>query len=119
MSANSATPDHMLHAILTRARDLEERITRGMSIAVQSDSQSKTFNLVSRRLKTSVIRPLREALAEVQRTYGSKLNVRTESDSTATDSTPVLSIMGLGDDMWALAKDATTLQLNAAMPVET
>ena len=119
MSAKSPTPDHMLHAILTRARDLEERITREMSIAVQSDSQSKTFNLVSRRLKTSVIRPLREALAEVRRTYGSKLNVRTESDPTATDSTPVLSIMELGDDMWALAKDATTLQFNATMPVET
>jgi len=104
---------------LTRARDIEERITRGMSMAVQTDSQSKTFNLVSRRLKTSVIRPLREALAEVRRTHGSELNVRTESDPRAADSTPVLSIMGLGDDMWTLAKDATTLQFNAAMPVET
>jgi hypothetical protein len=66
-----------------------------------------------------VIRSLRGALAQLRATVGSELSASTESDAGAADSTPVFSTTALSDDLWALAKDATTLQVNATTPLRT
>jgi hypothetical protein len=60
LETNPRTPDQTLFTILARALDLELRLGRKLSIPVQSDSESTALSpLLSQRLKTSVIRPLR------------------------------------------------------------
>jgi DNA-binding LytR/AlgR family response regulator len=116
---NSPTPDSVLHSILARACDLRDGIALALSVSDRSDSQIKAFSLVSGRLETTVIRPLRGAIAEMRAAQESEMNVRTASASRLDDSQPVLSITALGDELWALAKDATALQVNAKMPAQT
>jgi CDGSH-type Zn-finger protein/truncated hemoglobin YjbI len=116
---NSPTPDSMFHSILNRACDLKGRIALALSIPDRSDSQSKMFSLVSKRLDTTVVRPLQEALADVRATQESELNVQTGSVSRPDDSQTVLSIAALDGELWALTKDATALQVNAKMPART
>jgi hypothetical protein len=67
------------------------------------------------------VRPiaLRGALAQLRATVGSELSASTESDAGAADSTPLLSTTALGDDLWALAKNATTLQVNVTTHLRT
>ena len=65
-----------------------------------------------------MIRPLREALGQLRPTHEPELSASAESDPGAADSTPVLSSVGLGDDLWALAKNATTLLINATVPLQ-
>ena len=119
LDKNPETLDQRLLSILTRARTLELRLARALSIPAQSDPQSKAFTLVSQRLKASVIRPFREVLAQLRPIHESEPSASMESDPGVADSTPVLSIMGLGDDLWTLAKAATTLLVNAPLPLQT
>jgi CDGSH-type Zn-finger protein/truncated hemoglobin YjbI len=114
---NPPTPDQVMLSILIRALDLDRRVTRGLTSPAQSDAPSRELTLLSRRLKTSVIRPLREALAQLR--PPAELSGTSESDPSAAEGTPVLSSVVLGDDLWALAKDATTLQVTAGVPLET
>ena len=116
---NSPTPDSVLHSILARASNLRDRIALALSVSDRSGSQTNAFSLVSRRLETTVVRPLRGALAEMRATQESELNVRTASASRPDDWQPVLSLTALDDELWALAKDATALQVNAKIPTQT
>jgi hypothetical protein len=109
----------MLHSILARTCDLGNGIALALSVSDRSDSQTKAFSLVSGRLETTVIRPLRGSLAEMGATQESEMNVRTASASRPDDAQPVLSITALGDELWTLAKNATALQVHAKMPAQT
>jgi CDGSH-type Zn-finger protein/truncated hemoglobin YjbI/ferredoxin len=112
---NFPTPDSVFHSILARACDLKDGIALALSVTHGSDSQAKAFSLVSGRLDTTVIRPLQEALAEVRATPESEQSVRTAFASKLGDAQPVLSIAALDEALWALAKDATTQQVDAKM----
>jgi CDGSH-type Zn-finger protein/truncated hemoglobin YjbI len=115
---NAPTPNQVLLSILKRARNIEERVARALEIPSQPDSQAKVFTLVKDRLKNSVIRPLCEALAETQPTRESELNVQADPVARPAVSTSVLLIADLGDDVWALAKDATRLGVDSALPLQ-
>ena len=58
LDKNAPTPEQGLLSILTRARGLERRVARGLSISVQSDAQFKTFTLVRgwRLWKAGIVR---------------------------------------------------------------
>jgi CDGSH-type Zn-finger protein/truncated hemoglobin YjbI len=116
---NSPTPDSVLHSILARACDLKDGIALALSVSDRSDSQTKAFSLVSGRLETTVIRPLRGALAEMGATQESAMNVRTAPASRPDESQPILSITALDDELWALAKCAMEPQVNTKMPGQT
>jgi CDGSH-type Zn-finger protein/truncated hemoglobin YjbI len=109
----------VLHSILARACDLRDGIALALAVPDRSDSQTKVFTLVSGRLETTVIRPLREALVEMGTRQESELNLRTASASGPDDSQPILSIPALDDELWVLAKDATALQVYAKAPAQT
>jgi CDGSH-type Zn-finger protein/truncated hemoglobin YjbI len=115
---NAPTSDQALLSILKRARATEERVARALSFSSQLESQSKAFALVRGRLKNSVIRPLREALAEMRPTHES-LNVDADPDPRPADSTTVRLTADLADELWALAKDATILPVDATVPLQT
>jgi CDGSH-type Zn-finger protein len=113
---NYSTPDSGFASILARACGLKDGIALALSTTHRSDSQAKAFSLVSGRLDTTVIRPLQEALVEVGATQESEPRVRTAFASKPSEAQPLLSITALDEELWALAKDATTLQVNARMP---
>ncbi len=123
MSLNSPTPDQVLSSIVARARHLEESAAQQSldsdrhADSQTSDSQSEKFAMISRRLKATVIRPLSVALAEIRPAHNSATT--DESDPKATNARPTPAIEEIVEDLWALAKDATTIQVNAAVPVQT
>jgi CDGSH-type Zn-finger protein/truncated hemoglobin YjbI len=116
---NALMPEQVLVSILQGARDIVERVARAPSIPSQSESQAKAFTLVRGRLENSVIRPLREALAEIRPNHESELNVHADPDPNPADSSTALLMADLGDQLWSLAKDATLLQVDAAVPLQT
>jgi CDGSH-type Zn-finger protein len=114
-----SAPEHTLSSILTRARVLETRIASVLSSGAQSECPAATLTFVSRRLKTSVIRPIGEALAQLSPPLESGLPAPADADAGVDDTTAVLAVRRLDDELWLLAKDATTLQAAAApMPLQ-
>ena len=117
MTAQGPNAERELLSVLARARDLDRRVARALASPGHADSSSADLTMVSRRLRSSVIRPLAEALAQLRPAQPSDLTDSTKSGGGAEDPTPMLSSESLGDASWALAQDATTLQLDASVPL--
>jgi CDGSH-type Zn-finger protein/truncated hemoglobin YjbI/ferredoxin len=115
---NFSTPDQDLVSLLRRARVLETRVARVLSSSAPLESSSRGFTLVSRRLRTSVIRTLGDALAQMTPAHEFGLTESLDSDAQDKDSRAVLSVAELGDEVWTLARDATTLVTAAAVPLQ-
>src|SRR5262245_63410965 len=114
------TDEHGLLALLLRARRLE-RAAAGR--ASRSNNEANRLSAAAQRLEASVVRPLNDAV-NIVRASASETSTVPATASTASamaQSMPAddtSSDGDIGESLWQLARQATTLRMQLDLPTE-